>query len=143
MANPNDKVNSNMSWRHCQPAAYLSCRSSLPDQGHPPSPSRSLPWAGVVSRKLLSTGVGGGGTETGLPEHALATLHCASEVHADTSDPHLARMECQPLVGPFTQTTSSALLRPPKARPRRARRTGAGMNVQRARLVSPQPLSSG
>lgn len=35
MASPNDKVNSNMSWRHCQPAAYLSCHGSLVDSGAP------------------------------------------------------------------------------------------------------------
>lgn len=43
MASPGNKVNSNMSWRHCQPAAYLSCHSSLVDQGHRPSLSCSLP----------------------------------------------------------------------------------------------------
>lgn len=39
MASPNDKVNSNMSWRHCQPVAYLSCHGSLVDSGAPSLPA--------------------------------------------------------------------------------------------------------
>lgn len=41
MASPNDKVNYNMSWRHCQAAAYLSCHGSLLGWGVPVPPLRS------------------------------------------------------------------------------------------------------
>ena len=67
MASPNDKVNSNMSWRHCQPAAYLSCHSSLVDQGRPPP----CPIPSLCEDYLQETDfcrLGGGHSDRALPE---------------------------------------------------------------------------
>lgn len=80
MASPNDKANSNMSWRRCQPTAYLSCHGSLLDQGHPLSWSCSLPWARIIYRKLLITG-SGEGAETGFPEQAWVIFFRVWEVN--------------------------------------------------------------
>lgn len=85
MASPNDKVNSNMSWRHCQPAAYLSCHSSLLVQGHPPSWSCSLPWVRIIYRKVLISGLGGGHRDRGFPEHTLVIFCHVSEANTNNN----------------------------------------------------------
>ena len=97
MASPNDKVNSNMSWRHCQPAAYLSCHSGLVEQGpHPPTPSSSLPVWGLFTGNWFLVGLGGKHGDS-ISTTDVGRFPSCLEVTNNNKSKYLALMKCWPL----------------------------------------------